>query len=328
MKVSVIVAIYNSEKFLKKNIESIINQTYKDIEIILVDDGSPDKCPEICDYYANRDNRIRVIHKKNGGTCDARNAGLAVATGEYVTIIDGDDWLEEDYVEYLYRLIRKYDVDMAMTDHVFTTRDRVQINDDKTEFWTSEKAATEIIYPRFPIGPWNKLYSMKMLKKNNLTFSVPWSGEGLYFGCMAAQYSNGVALGHKKIYNYRLNNTGSGLTHHNVIMGTNALRNIKYIKDVSIIKSKAFMNAVDWHIWKNYYFVLYLIVATDSCNQNKKLLKECKAYLRKNIVKVVLFSRVNIKEKIKMILKSFVPIQVARKELKISRVALEKDKME
>ena len=173
MKVSVIVAIYNSEKFLKKNIESIINQTYKDIEIILVDDGSPDKCPEICDYYANRDNRIRVIHKKNGGTCDARNAGLAVATGEYVTIIDGDDWLEEDYVEYLYRLIRKYDVDMAMTDHVFTTRDRVQINDDKTEFWTSEKAATEIIYPRFPIGPWNKLYSMKMLKKNNLTFSVP-----------------------------------------------------------------------------------------------------------------------------------------------------------
>lgn len=169
-KVSIIVAIYNSGKFLRKNIESIINQTYRNIEIILVDDGSPDDSPAICDEYALKDSRINVIHKKNGGTCEARNYGLKKMTGDYVTIIDGDDWLEPDYVEYLMDLIHKTKSEMAMTDRLFTTRDRQQIKNDKAETWTSEDAATAIIYPRFAIGPWNKMYKTSVLKNHNLTF--------------------------------------------------------------------------------------------------------------------------------------------------------------
>lgn len=111
----------------------------------MVDDGSPDNCPEICDEYKKKDSRIVVIHKKNGGTCEARNYGLAKMTGEYVTIIDGDDWLEPDYIEYLMNLIHKIKSEMAMTDHIFTTRDRVQVKNDKIETWTNEEAATSII---------------------------------------------------------------------------------------------------------------------------------------------------------------------------------------
>ena len=92
--ISVIVPIYNVEKYLDKCVDSIINQTYKNLEIILVDDGSPDNCPKMCDDYAKKDSRIKVVHKENGGLSDARNAGMKVATGEYVSFIDSDDWID------------------------------------------------------------------------------------------------------------------------------------------------------------------------------------------------------------------------------------------
>ena len=99
-KVSAIVAIYKSEAFLPKLIDSIISQTWENLEILLIDDGSPDNSGTICDEYAKRDNRIRVIHKKNGGACAARNTGLSEATGEYILIIDGDDSCQVDLSEY------------------------------------------------------------------------------------------------------------------------------------------------------------------------------------------------------------------------------------
>lgn len=92
--ISVIVPIYNVEKYLARCVDSIVNQTYKNLEIILVDDGSPDRCPQMCDDYAEKDSRIKVVHKKNGGLSDARNAGMAVATGEYISFIDSDDWID------------------------------------------------------------------------------------------------------------------------------------------------------------------------------------------------------------------------------------------
>lgn len=118
IKVSIIVAIYNSAKFLDKLITSIIDQTYKNIEVILVDDGSPDNSGEICDKYAALDSRIKVLHKKNGGACDARNKGLEMVTGEYLSIIDGDDWLEPDYVEYLLKLAVDTGSDMSMSKYI------------------------------------------------------------------------------------------------------------------------------------------------------------------------------------------------------------------
>lgn len=105
--ISIVVPIYNVEKYLDKCIESIVNQTYKNLEIILVDDGSPDSCPQICDKWAETDSRIKVVHKENCGTFKARISGIDAATGKYIAFIDGDDWLTADAVQYLYGLLMK-----------------------------------------------------------------------------------------------------------------------------------------------------------------------------------------------------------------------------
>ena len=107
IKISVIIPIYKAEKYLRQCIDSIVNQTYKNLEIILVDDESPDSCPQICDEYAEKDNRIRVIHKENGGASDARRCGLTKATGEYLMFVDGDDWLDTDIIEECVKCINR-----------------------------------------------------------------------------------------------------------------------------------------------------------------------------------------------------------------------------
>lgn len=170
IKVSIVVAIYKSAPFLEKGIQSIINQTHRNIEIILVDDGSPDESGEICDKYAAEDNRIIVIHKPNTGCCDARNTGMKLITGEYFTLMDGDDWLAEDYIEYLLNLAISMNTDMALSDVVFTTRDLVQAEEDNIELWPSDKATSDILLHQV-IGPWNKLYKMEMIKRRKLFFA-------------------------------------------------------------------------------------------------------------------------------------------------------------
>lgn len=111
--ISVIIPVYDVEKYLCRCIDSVLMQTYRSIEIILVDDGSPDQCPSICDKYAKKDERIRVIHKENGGLASARNAGLDIATGKYVFFLDSDDWLENCGLEELVDTAEKYQVDFV-----------------------------------------------------------------------------------------------------------------------------------------------------------------------------------------------------------------------
>lgn len=108
--ISVIVPVYNVENFLDKCVKSIINQSYKNLQIILVDDGSTDKSGEICDKYSSKDNRITVIHKKNGGLSDARNKGIEVAIGEYISFVDSDDWIEQDLYETCMKHIGNCDI--------------------------------------------------------------------------------------------------------------------------------------------------------------------------------------------------------------------------
>ena len=115
--ISVIVPIYNVEAYLPRCLDSIVNQTYQNLEIILVDDGSPDNCGAICDEYARRDSRIRVIHKMNGGLSSARNVGLDIMMGEYLTFVDSDDWLSLDAVQVLYDRLVEDGSDMAIGMH-------------------------------------------------------------------------------------------------------------------------------------------------------------------------------------------------------------------
>lgn len=112
-KISVIVPVYKVEAFLDRCVQSIVNQSYKNLEIILVDDGSPDNCPAMCDAWANKDSRVKVIHKKNGGLSDARNAGMTIATGELMGFVDSDDWIAPDMYQHLHDLMTADNSDIA-----------------------------------------------------------------------------------------------------------------------------------------------------------------------------------------------------------------------
>lgn len=165
--ISVIVPIYNVEKYLRKCIDSIVNQTYKNLEIILVDDGSTDGCFEICDEYAPKDGRIKVIHKQNGGLSDARNAGIDIASGEYLAFIDSDDRVSKFYIQNLYYLIDRYDADMAITSirRVYEgSKDKIyekSINDEPVLIHT----AKECIENLFRGGYYNVNAFAKIYKK-------------------------------------------------------------------------------------------------------------------------------------------------------------------
>ncbi|HDT8053597.1 TPA: glycosyltransferase, partial [Enterococcus faecalis] len=113
-KISIIVPVYNVEKYLEKCVRSILAQTFTDFELILVDDGSPDSSGAMCDQFAEQDQRVKVIHKENGGLSDARNAGIEIATGEYLGFVDSDDYIADDMYELLYTNIVKEDADLSI----------------------------------------------------------------------------------------------------------------------------------------------------------------------------------------------------------------------
>lgn len=328
-KVSIVVPLYKSEKFLPKLLDSIIEQTYTNLEIILVDDGSPDKSGEIADAYKKKDNRIIVIHKTNGGCCDARNKGIEVATGYYLMFADGDDWMEPECVQYLVTIAEENGCEMSTTDSIFTTRDREQNGKDVISILDKEKGVASIINTFvIPVGPWNKIYSMEVVRKNNISFSVPWFGEGLYFSVMNAQYSNKIAVGHKKVYNYRLNNPNSGCTVKEVKNGINALKNILYIRDKLVVHGTAINNALNWHIWTNYFNVVDYIYNSSAVSEYKIEFNKAKRELKKYMPLVLKHPLLSLKSKAGIFLKSIFPIAFSKRANHKAKIALKNDKME
>lgn len=175
-KISIIVPVYNVEEFLEDCVESIINQTYKDLEVILVDDGSPDECPKICDELAKKDKRIKVIHKENGGLSSARNAGLNIMTGDYVMFVDSDDSIHSQTCEILINNLEKNDADISMATYrnVFGLKGLKERKYDKTKLKVKSYEHNEVFdlifnkkIPMIMVA-WMKLYKKEIF--NDLRF--------------------------------------------------------------------------------------------------------------------------------------------------------------
>lgn len=166
--ISVIVPIYKVEAYLRQCIDSILVQTYKNLEVILVDDGSPDYCPEICNEYAEKDDRIRVIHKENGGLSDARNAGIVCAHGEYISFIDSDDWILPDMLEYLYKGIETYEADITVCGYFDCYGKRMSTTyRQDIQIFTGHEAVEALLLLKFPNFAWNKLYKKELWSKES-----------------------------------------------------------------------------------------------------------------------------------------------------------------
>lgn len=166
--ISIIVPIYNVEPYLRKCVSSILEQTYQNLEIILVDDGSPDNCSAICDEYSEKDARIRVIHKENGGLSDARNAGIDTATGEYIIFVDSDDWISENCIEVLLQIQQKNHtlisvIDTVESDGTKESERSYSVGYDIKEVYTAEEAMQVIfLQHEFNTSAWAKLYHISI----------------------------------------------------------------------------------------------------------------------------------------------------------------------
>ena len=205
--ISIIVPIYKVEPYLRQCVDSIVNQTYTNLEIILVDDGSPDTCSQICDEYAAKDNRITVIHKENGGLSDARNVGLDKSNGDYVSFVDSDDWIELDYISTLFSLIEANHADIAVGNF-----QRFSLNNDyfpkehlATETLTSDEILEKILFQRnsYTIA-WGKLFKKSLF--NSIRFPVGKIHEDEYTGYKPYCYAKTISCTSKILYHYLIRN--------------------------------------------------------------------------------------------------------------------------
>lgn len=208
--ISVIVPCYNVEEYLPKCIESILSQTYENLEILLVDDGSSDNSGRICDEYAGKDCRIRVIHKENGGLSDARNVALDVMKGEYVTFIDSDDYVEEDYVEILYRLIAEYGVQMSVVWHQTFADGTVPpvCHEPVLEhIFCSWEALEGMFYQRtFDTAAWAKMYHCSLFF-DGTRYPEGWLYEDLPTTYRLMMKCNRIGFSNCRSYFYRIRRT-------------------------------------------------------------------------------------------------------------------------
>ena len=253
--VSVIVPVYKVPEYLGKCVESIRNQTYADLEIILVDDGSPDECPEMCDFLAQKDSRIRVVHQRNSGLSAARNAGLKESTGEYILYVDSDDYIKDDMIENLVVSIEQYKADVAISTYYLSSGDDINsLRLSGKLFYGKTEDMIEIIYSNGLWQAWAKLI------KRDVALQCPFV-DGLIY----EDYENTPRL----------------LTHSNQIVILMDGRYIYTIRDNSIMGERKKTTSVDFARITNDTIKLY----------DDQIYKDCtKDYLLSFLLKQLVFN--------------------------------------
>ena len=209
-KISVILPIYNVEKFLKQSVESVLNQTYKNLEIILVDDGTKDSSDKMCDDYAKKDSRIKVIPKENGGLSSARNAGLDIATGKYVMFLDADDFFEPNSCEVLYNEIEKRQADYVVGNYIHVTHDGIKWENplfDPNLYDNFKLSITDYQKSFFVMNSvvWNKIFRRDFIEQNKLRFIPKALAEDAIFSTYCYVHTDNAYFINDVVYNYRQN---------------------------------------------------------------------------------------------------------------------------
>lgn len=217
IKFSIVVPIYNVEQYLEECIKSIVQQSYTNFELILVDDGSPDNCLEICNKYQKSDNRIRVIHKDNGGLVSARKAGIKVATGDYAVCVDSDDWIDKDYLLSIHKVIKEYDPEIVCFNHTeVTSNGNIEWRSPYREGYYTKQQIIDEIYPNliysengktFPAAIWSKVYKIGLYRDEQLAVDNQIKiGEDVACTVPCVAKANSIYILDHSLYHYRRNN--------------------------------------------------------------------------------------------------------------------------
>lgn len=299
--ISVIVPIYKVEKYLQKCVENLINQTYSNLEIILIDDGSPDGCPALCDAYAMQDRRIKVIHKENCGASDARNAGMKIAKGDYICFIDSDDWIDTDAYRLMMDIIIRYDADIVECNFNYTYDHEIkekQVNNFK-EVFNTEEALRELISARiFQSVVWNKIYKRECVE--GIDFEVGKICEDEFWVYQVFARAKKIVFMNKALYYYLQRNTS--------VMGSYSLKRLdgvegtfnrmcfmeKYYPNLYLISKLAFYRECIFH-----YQMILKNEEVDVDKLGKKLLYEYRKRIKFSIKELNCCS---LKEKVFIVL--------------------------
>ena len=278
--VSIIVPVYNVEKYIKKCVESLMCQDYKSIEIILVDDGSHDSSGTIIDNLAERDDRIVVIHKENGGVSSARNVGLEKATGEYVLFVDGDDWVDVEYVSYFMNLLISTKTAVGMNKNNYTVVN--QKTSLKEYMVDSEKVIEWLYLGDVFVAVWNKIYNKAFLDKYNIRFDESiWYGEGMLFNIVCLQYVDKVSIGEKCVY-HQTPNPQSAMRKFNLESQYCGIRSLEIQKEISQKWNKKIEKAWRFHKHTFNWYIMSGIACSNQKNRYKDVYEDCAKKLRKD----------------------------------------------
>lgn len=308
--VSIIVPVYNVEKYIKKCIESLISQNYKNIEIILVDDGSSDKSAEIIDTFAYIDSRIIVIHQKNKGVSSARNVGLKKVKGQFIMFVDGDDYVDKEYVSYFVTLLTKTQCDIGFNTNNYTIKSN---KTGKNVYVISAEKAMKWIYSdKIFVAVWNKIYRTDILKKNNISFAPDiWYGEGMLFNIACLQSVNKVAVGERAVYHQTFN-PDSAMRKFNLESNFCGIKSLELQKKLWKKRTREIERAWEYHYYRFNKTIIDGLVRTNLFEVNQQLFERCVNNLRKNIF-IVFKEEKNIKKLISWMLYYVNPMYMAKR---------------
>ena len=301
--ISIIVPIYNVEKYLEKCIESLLNQTYKNIEILLIDDGATDRCPQICDKYMEKDKRIKVIHKDNGGLSDARNVGIEIANGKYIGFVDSDDYVEKDMYEFLYKNIKENNADIAICGRYINNADGRQIIDANPNLFiimdTKEALINLNSYKGFDMSACDKIYKKELFE--NIRFPFGKKCEDYYTMYKVFDKANKIIYNSNPKYHYfqRENSISRNSYISNAYIEA-SLSQLEFFKknhpdiEYTARTSYVFANIAQFNKYVNYNII---------CPKNIK--EKLKYEVRKNIKYIVINKNISKFKKMQAYIFSF-----------------------
>lgn len=297
-KISFIVPSYNFADYIEVCVQSILNQTYDNIEVVVVNDGSTDNSKDVIDSIVAKDKRVMAIHKQNEGVSIARNTGIMACNGDYCVFVDADDYLAPDYAEYMMRLVEKTGGEFCFSINCFTRQGESQTESEFIKTYSPEDATTLLLSPRVIVGSWNKIFKKSFLIENNLQFSSNlFYGEGLRFITSAAQCSTCVGVGNRKVYYYRRNNYDSATSKFKIEKFYNGLESIEEIGKDLRFSGKHLMQMWSWH---KCQFCMGTVVRITSAGKKKEYedyYKKNLQYVRKNALKFLTVSGIPLYNK-------------------------------
>ena len=278
-KISVIVPVYNVEQYLERCVDSIINQTYKNLEIILVNDGSTDNSGQLCDELAKKDDRIRVIHKKNGGLSDARNVGIDEAEAELVGFIDSDDYIDEDMYEVLINNLKAANADLSMCGHydVYNNVPESQVSDKKTWELSPQEAIKMVMEAKIlSVTAVNKLYKKSLFSE--FKFKIGKIAEDAFIMIKLLDKCNKIVATNEKKY-YYVHRENSITTQKFSLKFLNVIEAYEQNKEIILEKYPELKEVAQMRMNWAYFYVLDRLLLDKEYN-DKKLENKLISYLK------------------------------------------------